>query len=156
MTLITKVYRKPTHTGRYLSFNSNYALLVKRGLVQSLHKRASAVCQEHQDLASYAIFSWTVVPEVSLTGILTRRVAVFRTMYITYVNDVSVNFKLSKNRHDVRTIFRTKHTLRIPLMKPGQKEIRNRVNSESVVVSVMWQRLQLWNGQTVGRAAPWA
>jgi hypothetical protein len=49
-TLATKVYRKPTHTGRYLNFNSNHPPHVKRGLIQSLHKRASIICQEHQDL----------------------------------------------------------------------------------------------------------
>jgi hypothetical protein len=32
-TLTTKVYRKPTHTGRYLNFNSNHPLHVKRGLI---------------------------------------------------------------------------------------------------------------------------
>jgi hypothetical protein len=48
--LATKVYRKPTHTGRYLNFNSNHTPHVKRGLIQSLHKRASVICQEHQDL----------------------------------------------------------------------------------------------------------
>jgi hypothetical protein len=33
-TLATKVYRKPTHTGRYLNFNSNLPPHVKRGLIQ--------------------------------------------------------------------------------------------------------------------------
>jgi hypothetical protein len=49
-TLATKVYRKPTHTGRYLNFNSNHPSRVKRGLIQSLHNRASTICQERQDL----------------------------------------------------------------------------------------------------------
>jgi hypothetical protein len=46
MTLSTKVYRKPTHTGRYLNFNSNHPPHVKRGLIQSLHNRDSTRCQE--------------------------------------------------------------------------------------------------------------
>jgi hypothetical protein len=49
-TLTTKVYRKPTHRGRYLSFNSNHPQHVKRGLIQSLHSRASTMHQERQDL----------------------------------------------------------------------------------------------------------
>jgi hypothetical protein len=50
MTLTTKVYREPTHTTRYLTFISNHLPQVKRGLVQSLLKRASTICQERQDL----------------------------------------------------------------------------------------------------------
>jgi hypothetical protein len=49
-TLATKVYRKPTHTGRYLSFYSNHPPHVKRSLIHSLHNRASTICQERQDL----------------------------------------------------------------------------------------------------------
>ncbi|XP_023713370.1 uncharacterized protein LOC111867609 [Cryptotermes secundus] len=49
-TVATKVYRKPTHTYRYLNFNSNHPPLAKMGLIQSLHNRASTACQELQDL----------------------------------------------------------------------------------------------------------
>jgi hypothetical protein len=49
-TLATKVYRKATHTGRYLDFSSNHPPHIKRGLIQSLYKRTSVICQEHQDL----------------------------------------------------------------------------------------------------------
>jgi hypothetical protein len=80
-TLVTKVYRKPTNTGRYLSFNSNHPPHVKRGLIQSFHKRTSTICQEHQIsvmklVVSDAIFSRTVIPEVSLTRLLTGRAEV--------------------------------------------------------------------------------
>jgi hypothetical protein len=46
MTFVTKVYRKPTHTGRYPNFKSDHPLHVKRGLIQNLHNRASTKCQE--------------------------------------------------------------------------------------------------------------
>jgi hypothetical protein len=49
-TMATKVYRKPTHTGRFLNFNSNHPAHVKRGLIQSLLTRASTICQERNDL----------------------------------------------------------------------------------------------------------
>jgi hypothetical protein len=48
--LAIKVYRKPTHTGCYLNFKSNHPLHVKRGIIQSLHNKASTTCQEWQDL----------------------------------------------------------------------------------------------------------
>jgi hypothetical protein len=54
-TLTTRVYRKPTHTGRYLTFNSNHLPHVKRGLIQSLRNRASTICQERHDLVKEII-----------------------------------------------------------------------------------------------------
>ena len=49
-TLTTKVYKKPAHTGRYLHYDSNHPPHVKRGLIQSLHNRASTICQDRRDL----------------------------------------------------------------------------------------------------------
>jgi hypothetical protein len=49
-TLANKIHRKPTHTGRYLNFKSNHPPHVKRGLIQSLHNRASTIRQERHDL----------------------------------------------------------------------------------------------------------
>jgi hypothetical protein len=42
-TLAAKVQRKPTHTDRYLIFNSNCPPHMKRGFIQRLHKRASEI-----------------------------------------------------------------------------------------------------------------
>jgi hypothetical protein len=48
--LAAKVHRKPTHTGRYLNFNSNHPQHVKTTLIQSLNNRTSTICQERQDV----------------------------------------------------------------------------------------------------------
>ena len=37
--LMTKIYKKPTHTNRYLNFNSAHSMSQKQGLVQCLSKR---------------------------------------------------------------------------------------------------------------------
>jgi hypothetical protein len=56
-------------------------------------------------------------------------------VYIPYVKGVSEKFKRIGNRYNIKTIFRTKHTLRHSLMKTRQK--------------LHWR-----NRQTVCRAAP--
>jgi hypothetical protein len=60
-----------------------------------------------------------VIPEVSLTHLVTRRAAVFQkkvkplgSVYIPYVKSVSEKCKCIGNLYNVRTIFRMKHTLR--------------------------------------------
>jgi hypothetical protein len=45
-SIITTVYRKPTHTGCYLNFHLNHPPHVKRGIIRSLYNRATIICQE--------------------------------------------------------------------------------------------------------------
>jgi hypothetical protein len=47
--LSTRVYRKPTHTGRYLHFKSDHPQYVKRGVVRSLIDRVKVICQNQKD-----------------------------------------------------------------------------------------------------------
>jgi hypothetical protein len=44
--LAMKLYRKPTHTCRYLQFKSNHPCHVKRGVVHSFISRAKVICQD--------------------------------------------------------------------------------------------------------------
>jgi hypothetical protein len=82
-TLATKVYMKPTHTGRYLSFASNHPPHVKRGLIRSFHNRASAICHERQDLlneisSASCDLQLNGFPQGSMTRPLIPRAAVVR------------------------------------------------------------------------------
>ena len=49
-TITTSVYRKKTHTDRYLSFNSNNPVNVKKGVVRCLLKRAHEVTTDREQL----------------------------------------------------------------------------------------------------------
>ena len=45
-SMMTSVYRKPTHTDRYLSYNSNHPPHVKRGVIKSLLNRARDISSQ--------------------------------------------------------------------------------------------------------------
>ena len=47
--LTTKVYRKPTHTERYLSFDSHHPILHKKAVVRSLTDRARSIPSSSQE-----------------------------------------------------------------------------------------------------------
>ena len=49
--IITTVYRKPTHTDRYLDFNSNHPKTAKRAVIRALTDRAKNVCSSPELLA---------------------------------------------------------------------------------------------------------
>jgi len=47
--LATKVYRKPTHTGKYLHFRSDYPLAHKRAVLYTLLQRADKFCDQESE-----------------------------------------------------------------------------------------------------------
>jgi hypothetical protein len=49
---LLKCTENPSHTDTYLNFTSNHPPHMEKGLIQSLHTRASTICQEHQDLSN--------------------------------------------------------------------------------------------------------
>ena len=50
-TINTTVHRKPTHTDRYLDWNSNHPISAKRSVIQALNHRAKVVCSTQELLA---------------------------------------------------------------------------------------------------------
>jgi hypothetical protein len=147
-TLATKVYRKPSHTGRYLNFNSSHLPHVKRGLIQSLHSRASIIHKERQNLVKdisslrsdlhlnscpQGFVDLVINPKGS--SHLNKEQKSLGSVYIPYVKGVSEKLKRIGNRY-IRMIFKTKYTLMSTLMKPGRKEIHYRWHSAVFPVNV--------------------
>ena len=50
--IVVAVYRKPTHTDRYLDFNSSHPVSAKRAVVRALMDRAENVCSDPEILAN--------------------------------------------------------------------------------------------------------
>ena len=68
-----KVYRKPTHTDKYLDWNSNHPLSAKRAVVRALTDRAFKVCNSPEALNNELDYLHTVLhynnyPEWMLNG----------------------------------------------------------------------------------------
>ncbi|XP_054260153.1 uncharacterized protein LOC128984810 [Macrosteles quadrilineatus] len=49
-SLRSSVYRKKTHTGQYLNFQSNHQISVKEGVAYSLFDRAKSICSNQDEL----------------------------------------------------------------------------------------------------------
>jgi hypothetical protein len=129
-SIITTFYRKPTHNGRYLNFHSNHPPHVKRGIIPSLYKKA-IICRERQDLAHevnnlkhdlqlYCFPTKLINSVINNTGgnnRLRNDVKPICSVVIPYVKGISDKFKRIGNRYNIRTIFKTKYTIRNALMR---------------------------------------
>jgi hypothetical protein len=146
-TLATKVCRKPTHTGRYLNFKSNHPPHVKISLIQSLHNRASTICQERQilfneisnlrrglQLNGYSQGFIDSVINSKGSSRPNKEEKPLGSVYIPYMNGVSEKFKRIGNRYNIRNILKTKHTLRSSFMETRLE--RDRQQTAQCVYSI--------------------
>jgi hypothetical protein len=128
VTWSTRVYGKPTHTGRYLNYESTHPPHIKKGLIQSLHKRAITICQNQKERQKEIIhlrrefringYPRSFIDSAFKTKSLTRPEQDYRgTIYISYVKGVSEKIKRIAERYKIKTIFQTKHTLKSMFVK---------------------------------------
>jgi predicted GIY-YIG superfamily endonuclease len=123
--LQTTVYRKPTHTGRYLHFNSNHPPHVKRGVVDSLINRAITLCTEKQEYAKVVKIRQGLATngytQHLIDSVLKRTRAKSRretdetrlsAVVIKYVKGISKKFRRVGERYNTKTVFKTRQTLR--------------------------------------------
>jgi hypothetical protein len=163
-TLAPKVYRKPTHTGWYLNFNSNHPPHVNWGLIQSLHSRASTICQERQDLvkeisSQRSDLQLSGYPQgfielvINSQGIIrsNEEQKPLGSVYIPYVKGVSEKFKRIGNRYSIRTIFKTKHTLRSSVMTTRPE--RDPLQTAQCIYSIPCECGRSYIGETGRRLA---
>ena len=126
-SLVTSVYRKPTHTDRYLQYDSHHPTHVKRGVVRCLFERAQSIAQgresqkEEKHLKEVLGHNGYPARFIRNSTRPTRRVeeqeSPVATISIPYVAGLSEDIRRIAWRHNIRTTFRTQGTLRQTLTK---------------------------------------
>jgi hypothetical protein len=136
-----------THTGRYLYFKSKQAHQVKMGVVHSLVNREKVICQNRKDfnneiktirhdlmLSEYPEELVDSVMKPSATNRPSSDTVYQATLVIPYVKGISKKFRRIGNRFNLRTIFKTKHTLHVTLMNTGP--VRDAQQTKQCVYSI--------------------
>ena len=137
--LETLVYRKSTHTNRYLQYNSHHPTCVKKGLVKCLFNRSREVTigQSRTDEEDFLFdvlrgngYSNAFVKK-SLTPSRVNQLDPPRdTISIPYVEGLSEDISRICRKFNIRTFFKTVTSIRTLLVHPKdpiQKEKRTRV-----------------------------
>ena len=162
------VYRKPTHTDRYLNFQSHHPSHVKRGLVRCLYDRARSVTNSEDNLQKEEDHIARVLKQNGYPGAFIRSSALpppqdaeesLETepqeedrpplVMLPYVAGVSEDIRRVCRKFDMRVVFKSGRTLRTMLTKvkdtlPTEKHSR-------VVYRVPCSCGQVYIGETVRR-----
>jgi hypothetical protein len=118
--LATEVYRKPTHTGRYLHFKINHPHHVKSGVVHSLISQAEVVWQDQKDFSNKIEnirhnLILNKYPQVFVDAVIKPLKSnhpssdtIYQDTIITpYVTGISEKSRYTGNHFNVRNFFKT-------------------------------------------------
>ena len=133
--LKTVVFRKKTHTGQYLNFESNHQKSVKEGVAYSLFDRAKSLCSHNDgkleeikkvehDLAKNG-YPRSIINKCKKDREKTVESEIqtekFTNMSIPYVPGLSEKIRRVGRKYKIRTAFKTQNTLRQSLVKTRPK-----------------------------------
>ena len=141
--LTTSVFRKKTHTDRYLNFRSYHHPRIKTGIISCLKNRAHNICSdkalqpeiEHLNTA----FQSNGYPSRVIQRVLTREKKSSKehsqeegekpkTLYIPFVKGFSEKVEKRLRHLNIRTVHRTKTTIRNRLVRVKGREDPNNVS----------------------------
>jgi hypothetical protein len=157
--LTMDVYRKPAHTIRYLHFKSNHPYHLKRGAIRGSISRSKVICQAKKDfkketknmrhdlmLNEYTQEFTDSIMKPSRSNRPSSDTIYQGTVITPYVRGTSEKFRRIGNCFNVRTIFKTKHTLRGTSMKTGP--VRDAQQTKQCVYNIPCDCERCYIGET--------
>ena len=128
------VYRKPTHTDRYLHFSSHHPTHVKKGLVRCLYDRARSIMKETTNLKTEKAHLAGALQCNGYPAAFVKAASVETTpreldreaeqgegkptlMMLPYVADISERIRKACRSYNIRVVFRSGPTFRSMLTK---------------------------------------
>ena len=146
--LNTSIYRKPTHTDRYLNFHSNHHPRVKSGIIKYLAHRARTICSNEESTHDELEQLQTIFEKNDYPPELTNKCLHSKsrqkptedeerppTLNTPYIKGFSEKLERACRPLKIRTTFSSKRTLRTELvhvkgqiMADKQKGVVYRVN----------------------------
>ena len=121
---MTTVYRKKTHTDRYLSFRSHHPVQTKVNTVVTLQKRACEVTSDRHFLKKelehlqgvmlnndYPIGFLVVESGFSASSFFSHGFRALHFLKNPYIEGLSEEIRMILNGYNIRTVFRTVDTL---------------------------------------------
>jgi hypothetical protein len=153
-TLSTSVFRKSTHTGQYLNFNSNHPKHVKIGIAKCLFSRAGKICSTHDaKLIEFDRINKDLRDSGFPEPIIKKAIKDFQnkpdkpnanadkpsltTIVIPYVPSTSEKIRRIARQYNIRTAFKTNNTLRSHLTKTKPK--RDYQETKNCIYSIRCQ-----------------
>ena len=139
----TTVYRKPTHTNRYLNFRSNHHPRILTGVLKCLKNRADRVCDERHQTEELKhlrdtfrangypmrLIKYTLQksPKDPNSATLEAPEGNPKLLSLPYIRGLSEEIQRRYKHLDVRTVFKSSSTLRNSLVRvksptPGLKK----------------------------------
>ena len=126
----TEVYRKPTHTDRYIHYQSYHPQHIKTGIIRTLIRRSEQICNtteaaDHERRHLIQVFQSNgyltafiqraMNPKRTLTK--DKQAAPLATTSIPYIKGTSERIRRCLSQVDIRVAFRSRSTMRSLLMR---------------------------------------
>ena len=158
-SLITSVYRKPTHTDLYLQWNSYHHLSAKYSVINTLRHRAKTVCSNHhlleeeekhlnRALSNCRYPTWALNrARININRNKKKNIRMQDTskrpyIVVPYMKGLSETCKNICRRHGIDLHFKGNNTVRQLLVHPKDKD--DILKKSGVIYRYKCDRVGLW------------